>query len=261
MTIGPCGWVPTFTHLSTADQTEWGTYSAATQALCSDMASMVLWAATARIYGACPVIARPVLYPAFDSSVFCSGVTWSPVDIGSGFWINFPADQYLPNVDPFRVKLDGPVNAVTSVTIGGVLFASANYRLDEAQWLVRTDGEIWPLWQNIALPGTDTSAFVVNYTQGLPVPAALLAMAGTYALELARAMSPLSSTSCRLPSRVKTITRQGVTIDMVDPFALLDRNLTGIPEIDALIQALNPQRLTHFPRVLVPGDTASVVSA
>ena len=261
MTIGPCGWVPTHTHHSSADLDEWNAYSAATRSMADSIASTVLWGATARIYGACDVIARPVLYPAFDSSVFCSGVTWSPVDIGAGFWINFPADQYLPNVDPFRVKLDGPVGAITSVTIGGVLFASTGYRLDESMWLVRTDGSIWPLWQNVALPGTDSTAFVVNYTQGLPVPAILLAMAGTYALEVARAMSPQSSTLCRLPSRAKTITRQGVTIDMMDPGVLLDRNLTGIPEVDAVIQALNPQRLTHFPRVLVPGDTAPVVSA
>lgn len=259
MTIGPCGWVPTHTHHSADDLTEWNAYSAATKALADSMASLILWAATGRQYGLCSVIARPVLCPSLGNGAYPDYGHLAPVNLGNGEWLNMP--DTCCDVNPTLAKLEGPVNSITSVVIGGVAVNPSKYRVDQMLWLVRTDGSTWPLWQNVSLPGTDSTAFVVNYAMGLPVPVELLAMAGTYALELARAMSPGSSTSCRLPSRAKTITRQGVTIDMVDPTALLDRNLTGIPEVDAVIRALNPQGHVHQPRVLIPGGFAPVVSA
>lgn len=260
MTNGPCGWVPTHTHHSAEDLAEWNAYPAATRTLADSSASRIMWASTGRQFGACATIARPVLCPRYASQAWVGGsAPWSPVDIGTGQWINMPSDYLCTDVEPARVKLLGPVNAITSVVIGGVLFAAANYRLDEGEILVRVDGLSWPLWQDISLPGTDATAFVVNYTLGIPAPADLLAMTGTYALELARAMSPTDSTSCRLPSRAKTITRQGIAMDMVDPTVLLERGLTGIAEVDAMIIALNPHRNTHSPRVLVPGGTAPVV--
>jgi hypothetical protein len=255
--------VPTHTHHSAADLAEWNAYSAATRAMADQIASLVLWGATGRLYGACATIARPVLCPRWPSNApSAAGVpAWMPVDVGSGEWINWPSDCGCSSSDPFRTKLDGPVSAVTSIRVAGAVLNPANYRVDQMEWLVRTDGVTWPLWQDISLPGTDPTAFVVNYTRGNPVPAELLAMAGTYALEIARSMSPGAATACRLPSRASSITRQGVTIEMVDPLEMLSRGLTGIPEVDAVVRALNPQGFLHRPRALVPGGTAPVVSA
>lgn len=259
---GPCGWTPTFAHFSSEDATEWAAYDAATQTIASAAAVQVLWSSTGRQFGACPVIARPVLCDWFGQLAWnWYGAPWQPVDLGDGTWANLPAGPPWNSIDPTRARLLGPVNQITSVKIGNVVFSSANYRLDDGEDLVRTDGLSWPLWQDTSLPGTDTTAFVVNYTIGIPVPAILAAMAGTYALEFARATSPNASTKCRLPSRVKTITRQGVTIDMVDPTVLLEKGLTGLPDVDAIILALNPNRYVHQPRVLVPGGTAPIAGA
>lgn len=261
MTQGPCGWTPTHTHHSPDDSAEWLAYPAATQTLANAAASRVLWALTGRQFGACATIARPVLCPRYTSSAFIGATApWVPVDLGSGDWINWPLDTLCGGTEPARTKLLGPVNSVTSVSVAGAVLAPAHYRVDDGEWLVRVDGLSWPLWQDINLPGTDPTAFVVNYTQGVPVPVELAAVAGTYALEFARATSPTASTACRLPSRAKTITRQGVAIDMVDPTLLLEKGFTGIPEVDALISVINPRGLIHQPRVLVPSGTAPVVS-
>ena len=262
MTNGPCGWTPTHLHHSAADLAEWLAYTPAIRALADLVASRVLWSSTGRQFGACATIARPVLCPHYVSEAWVGGsAPWVPVDLGSGDWINWPSFSSCSRIDPARTKLLGPVNAITSITIGGVLLVPAKYRVDDGEFIVRVDGLSWPLWQDVNLPGTDASAFVVNYTMGIPVPAELLAAAGTYALEYARALDPSGSTACRLPSRAKTITRQGVTIDMVDPTVLLERGLTGLPDVDALIVAFNPHGQIHMPRVLVPSGHAPMVSA
>lgn len=260
VTLGPCGWVATFTHLSSADQTEWGNYPAATQSVATTAAARVLWSATGRQYGACSVIARPVLLPVYNSEAWTyPNPPWVPVHLDDDLWLNWPVS--IGRIDPTAVKLEGPVSSITSVTIGNVVLSGTKYRLDQGTWLVRTDGNTWPLWQNTSLPGSDATAFVVTYAQGLVPPADLLAAAGTYALEYARAIAPAAGTQCRLPSRAKTITRQGITIDMVDPTVLLEKGLTGLPDVDAVILAMNPNRYIAPPRVLVPGGTARIVGA
>jgi hypothetical protein len=260
MTTGPCGWVPTHTHHSATDLAEWNAYAAATRTMADSIASMVLWSATGRRYGACATIARPVLLCCHVSQADLAANPYYPTVLDSGDWVNLPSCG-LCRTDLSRARLRGPVVAVTSVTIDGVVFNPLLYRIDEGEWLVRTDGGIWPAWQDVSLASGGTGTFVVSYTLGETIPAGLLAAAGTYALEWARASSPQSSTLCRLPSRAKDIVRQGVSISMVDPTILLEHQLTGLPEIDGLITALNSTRQIRSPRVLVPCMDAPVVSA
>lgn len=49
---------------------------------------------------------------------------------------------------------------------------------------------------------------------------------------------------CRLPKRVQSISRQGVSMQMVDPVALFENMQTGISEVDLWITAVNPHRLS-----------------
>lgn len=54
---------------------------------------------------------------------------------------------------------------------------------------------------------------------------------------------------CRLPRRVQTVSRQGVTYQMVDPTDIYRDGLTGLPEVDIWIASVNPNRLMGAPRV------------
>lgn len=240
-------------HHSAADLAEWNAYALATRNAADAVGALALWTSTAQVFDNRPVTARPlIMRPEERVSGPIYASPWGPVPIGGGQWINAPAEQY-GWVDCSKVALDGPVNTITQVTIDGAVVAPGSYRVDEGMWLVRTDGQLWPYWQDVALAAGQPGTFVVSYTAGLVPPAALLAAAGTYALEWARASSPQSSTLCRLPSRAKSITRQGVTIDMVDPTTLLEAGLTGLPDVDAVIMALNPRKVHHRPRVMIPG--------
>lgn len=259
LTVGPCAWVPTHVHHSVADLAEWLAYPANVRTYADLVGAAAMWAATGRRFDQCSQIARPVLACAHWSEVDMIANGSPPTYIDSNLWVGLPGwGLCCQEIDPARARLKGPVNSITSVTIDGVVVAPANYRLDEGWWLVRTDGGQWPWWQNIDLPSGAVGTFVVSYKQGVPIPAVLLAASGTYALEVARSVH--DSTLCRLPSRASSITRQGITIELIDPTVLLQNGLTGISDIDALIQAYNPLRLVRPLRVLVPGATAPRVS-
>lgn len=254
----PPWWTPTHLHHSAQDMAEWAAYTVDTRKSADDAAALVLWVATGRRFEARPTVARPVQQQLVYSDADMSAAPWFPAALGTGEWINLPPGSIAP-CDPTRVRLQGPVNTITQVLINGIVFPAGDYRVDGGEWLVRTDGQDWPLWQDLALPAGAVGTFEVVYTVGEPPPDILLAAAGDYALEWARASSPSSSTACRLPSRARDIVRQGVTVSLVDPMILLRDQLTGIPSIDGVIRALNPGGATARPRVLVPGMDAQAV--
>jgi hypothetical protein len=141
------------------------------------------------------------------------------------------------------------VETVTLVQIGGATLDPSAYRVDNHRWLVRTDGSCWPECSEM---DTDTgdNLFTVTYARGLTPPAPLLDAAATLACEFAKACT--NETGCRLPSRVQTLARQGVTTSFVDVDTLLDKGLTGITEVDMVIRAYNPRSLDRRMRVASP---------
>ena len=61
-----------------------------------------------------------------------------------------------------------------------------------------------------------------------------------------------NGSECRLPGRVSSLARQGVTISMVDVNELLRNGLTGIPEVDQVIRSINPSGLKGRTRFYSP---------
>jgi hypothetical protein len=157
---------------------------------------------------------------------------------------------------PGLVVLPGwPVVSVDAVHLDGVLLDPAQYRA-LGQHLVRVDGLDWPCCQDWTVPGDQPGAFQVAYTWGASPDEAGQYACAVLACELWKA-SPASGAqgdgACRLPKRVTTVTRQGVTFAMLDPMAMFPDGLTGIPEVDLWLGA---QRYgdAHRPAiVMVPG--------
>jgi hypothetical protein len=241
---GPCGWEG---GTPACCSEFWATLTADEQAEANTYAETILWAATGRHYGACEVVARPC---GNDRRCGSCGA-WSWFDgwmrpyILDGQWRNCLCDCACDCRPSCEVKLPGPVANVSQVMIDGVILAPSAWRVDDFQWLVRTDGECWPRCQdyNVDVPAVGT--FQVTYTRGDAVPPALLTAKGTLACEFAKACK--ADKSCRLPGRLQTLTRQGVTASFVDVDTLLKRGLTGLPEVDAVIVALNPYALKARP--------------
>lgn len=247
--VGPCAWsIPT--PLCCDD---WATYSPAIQSAAQDYAALVLWAATGRQFGLCTVQVRPcgitrcadggIEFYGFD----WSGGTWTPY-IFNGTWYNCTCPGTCCCDPRCQVRLMGPVDSVTEVTIGGVVVPPDAYRVDDKHWLVRTDGECWPYCADLDSDDGD-NVFVVTYVRGGPVPPALLRAASMLACEWAKGCV---GADCRLSNRVTSLARNGVTIEMASPETFLEDGLTGLWEVDSLIVQLNPYRRKQRSRIYAP---------
>lgn len=247
MPVGPCSWT-----VNVVCGDDWDGFPLNVKTAAIDYATTVLWAATGRQFGVCDITVRPCgRYTPNCPSIWgffwdVGSSTWMPYIDDFGVWRNCSCGADRCGCRPkCEVWLPGPVDSVTQVVQDGAVVPATAYRVDDGRWLVRTDGECWPDYANLDVDSGD-GFFEVQYARGTPVPAALSAAAGTVAVEYARGCV---GGPCRLPGRVQTLTRAGVTVDMVDVDTLLDRGLTGIIEVDQIITAFNPWAMKRRPRV------------
>lgn len=217
---------------------------------------MIMWAATGRRYGPCTITVQPSapsrpdpLYQTFP--VGPGNGLLSPV-IEGGQWYNRPyigGEGTCCTSAHCEVALEGPTTKaqVTSVTVDGVVVDADSYVVMDGYLLVRTDGACWPACVNYR--DQSPAAFTVTYGRGLAIPPAVQGAFERLACELAKACT---GAACALPQRMTRLTRQGVEIELeqVDtdtPGGLL---LTGIKDVDDVIRAVNPHRLTAPPVVM-----------
>lgn len=168
-----------------------------------------LWEWTNRRFGNCPVIYRPCSQACGTCGCYCR----------------------CRCCEANEIILPGPVFEPIEILVDGEPLDLSMVRVDNYNRLVRMDGERWPSCQNLSAEGGyDENTFQITYIQGEEVPPGGALVAGILASEYAKAMC--SDDSCRLPKRVSTVSRQGMTIAMLDDFTKLAVGFTGIWEID-----------------------------
>lgn len=207
------------------------------------VASEILWAATGRQYGLCEVTVRPCYTKDCDACniVVSTGFPWIPI-LENGEWTNISCLQNGCVCENLcSVALPYPVNEVTTVTVNGVEVLAESYRVDQFRNLVRTDGECWPRCQ-------DDWSVTLTYGRA-PTPLIVMATAAL-ACELAKSCTP--GTSCQLPKRMQSMTRQGVTVGFIDPMEFLGQGMTGIYLVDLAIRKANPKGLLKQASVYSP---------
>lgn len=247
----PCGWV-----VDTTCVPGWDGYTTAQQDRATSWATYILWGLTGRQFGTCEVTVRPcgsscawyggwMTYPVTADGV---GTIFAPF-IRDGSWFNCGCAGACSCKPKCSVLLPGPVAAVTSVTVDGIVIDPALYRVDNRNRLVGVDGQCWPDCQNMDLTSPGEGTFEVTYLRGTPLPAAGEIAAGELAGEFIKACA---GTDCALPMNIQSLTRQGVQVEMIDPTNVLTSGLTGIRNVDLFIRTVNPQGLTARPRVLSP---------
>lgn len=141
-----------------------------------------------------------------------------------------------------------PVLAVDEVKIDGQVVDPAEYRLSNGV-LLRSDGSGWPTWQDLGRPDTDPRTFSIRYSWGGWPPLAGKIAAGALACELVKACT---GGPCRLPERVQSITREGVTMTMLDPMEYLVDGRLGLPAADRFIALTRSASARRSGRVLNP---------
>ena len=240
----PCSWEPDYSACTSCEPLF--SQPASGTARFEEMAATYLWHWTGQRFGLCETTVRPCREQCTEgmSTYYGSGPypggwgPWHPVII-RGQWYNLGCARcgdscgctYTP-----AITLPGPIDEITEIVIDGEVLDPSAYRVDNHKILVRTDGEEWPVCQNMTAAPGEPDTWTVTYTHGIPVPAGGLIAAGLLACELAKAAC--NDSSCGLPQRVQSITRQNVTVAVLDAFDDIDTGHTGIWLIDSWVASI-----------------------
>jgi hypothetical protein len=205
-------------------------------------ASEIMWALSGRRwYGAgCQELATLRSYPPqagrpgwpYDD-------TWGSCGCATyGSWLETgwypPVAGSYPGVthpEPIAIKLPRNPVAIVSVVEDGVTLDPDAYRVNRAGWLERVDGAHWRTCGDVTQ---------VTYTFGEPPPEGGVQAVVTLAVQLM--LDLVQDGKCRLPARVTNITRQGVSVSVMDPMDFLSNGRTGFYSIDLWLAAVNPDR-------------------
>jgi hypothetical protein len=157
----------------------------------------------------------------------------------------------------------GPVVSVSQVKMYGDVIDPARYRLDGGNRLVwmRDPNPAhqqrffsWPACQILEFPDTELWTWSVSYTYGRVRPEGGRMAAATLGCQLAIALGAAAdTTTCRLPQRVTNITRQGVSMVVLDPMTLIKDGLTGLAEVDLWVSSVRIGRGQRGGGIMIPG--------
>jgi hypothetical protein len=140
------------------------------------------------------------------------------------------------------------VGAITEVIVDGVVLPETAYRVDNWKWLVRIDGEEWPVCQNLVDDVTEVGTWEVSYLKGFPVPAGGQLALGTLVCQLSKG---ICGGKCDLPMKASSVSRQGVSMTFD-----LQKGQTGLFLIDDWVltanrggaRVLTPEKYYRRPR-------------
>lgn len=153
----------------------------------------------------------------------------------------------------YRLELgEYPIVSVTSVKIDGETLPTSAYWVSDDRFIERVDGTAWPRTQKPYLADSEDETFSVSFTWGTPPPQAVRSATRRLACEIL-AMAVGQPTS--LSERVRSVTRQGTSLDLLSPTDLLNNNgRTGIFEVDLALVAYNADGHTAMPIVIMTPD-------
>lgn len=252
---GPCGLVATGGCCP-----DWAAADAGLKTIASARAAKFLWAASGRIYGACPRVVRPCGEDCSDYSTYwgpsqASGFT--PILQANGNYINCRSGSCHCNPCDCcyvcGIELEWPVASITEVLVDGLVIPPAQYFVADRKKLIKRSG-CFPNCQNLALPSDTEGTFEVTYVFGLPLDVAGQAALDTLACEF---LKQCHGQACKLPARWRTLTREGITMEAFDDLTVLDQGRIGILEVDSWLASVNPNRVQFPPYIPRMGATGT----
>lgn len=279
---GPCGsWITTADVLRCCSGLSDDPHRALLQQAV-DVATAILYRLSGHQY---PGLCTRTVRPCFGSGCGCNGRDWMQWPLGGwSYWVwdqaaagwSFPSLPYRVDGEWFNewnggccgtchlpsVELPGPIAEITEVVIDGVVVDPSVYKVEQFARLVRIDGAHWPCTQDrtkesgayanevppIPNDGSRDGTWQVTYVYGRVPDESGLWAAAKFACEIAKNLC--NATDCALPQRLRTITREGVSMAFADPMTFLDEGgRVGVYEVDLWLSSVNPGRLTRGSRV------------
>lgn len=243
-----CGWNISYSRCTgDADTALLSNIDAAVKLEAEEMATDLLYAWTGRVFGVCEVSVRPERR---DMSCGCPAPP-SHLPVYHAVAQSFATMGACVCGGASSFKLPGPVREIVSVTINGVVEPPSRYNLTADGCLERLNGLVWPDYQDQLLTGQVDGWWEVTYTRGIPVPTGGQVAAGVLALEIMRYLC--DDPACQLPRRVKSISRQGISMEMVEQGGFdedTSDGKTGLWLVDSWVDSvMKPKRR---PRVISP---------
>lgn len=169
----------------------------------------------------------------------------SPSGPGYWWWSSMAGFAWFPQYlglqpRPYAIKLPhDQVTSVEQVTINGELFSA--WQLVRDGWLERTDGDSWQK----ALDDTQ-----ITYNYGVAAPEGGVEAVVRLANEIR--LFDCGDQNCQLPKRVTSITRQGMTIAVIDPMNFFKIGRTGVYLVDMWLVSVNPNGRQQRAKVYSP---------
>jgi len=148
--------------------------------------------------------------------------------------------NHLPGIrlrHPVREVLEVSVNSTTS---NRSTVNAAEYFVEDRMSLRSRAGAHWNYCQDVE----------VTYVYGTNPPEMGRRAAIVLANELLNAR--VRPGECKLPARVSSVSRQGVSMSMLDPQDFLKDGRTGLYEVDLFLKAVNPDKARKRARVFSP---------
>lgn len=141
-----------------------------------------------------------------------------------------------------------PIVEIHSVKVDGVAVDPANYRV--------RNGTSVTLDRVVPVPYVcgRRATVDIEYTYG--VSALPVVMEHAIAALRVELLAADSGGDCRIPERVTSVSRQGVSWTMIDPQDFLDEGRTGIYEVDLAIKTMNPSKARARARVFTATTSA-----
>jgi hypothetical protein len=217
-------------------------------------ATEVLYNLSGQQFGLCELTVRPCRRDC-DGGPFNWGSWWEwggvwprPL-LYQGAWYNLTCGGCAGTCSCVALSeawLPGPVNTVTMVMLNGSPMPSGSYRVDDFRKLVRTDGGMWPICQDLTQPDTAADTWSVTFTYGQDVPAVGKLAVAELACEI---VSGCLGGACAFGRNATSVSRQGITIDFPTFTELLTAGMLGLRWTDMFVATYNPQRLKAPPLV------------
>lgn len=141
------------------------------------------------------------------------------------------------------------------VTIDGEPFT--DFRLDDHRYLVRTDGGSWPCCQDLTVADDQVGAWTIQFDHASIPPIGGRRAAASLGCELAKLYVPGATSRCAVPKHATNISRQGVSITLLDPKTLFKDGITGIAEVDLWVASERQGAARQGMTVMRPGHWRS----
>lgn len=226
------------------------------------MAAEVLWILSGQRFGLCEVTIRPCRNECWDG--YNGWNQWWPGVGGTygiagggprpwwynGVWYNVcgscPGSCSCTLID--EALLPAPTREVIEVKLDGIVMDPSTYRVDENRKLVRVDGQLWPMCQDMAATDDQPGTWSVTITVGEDVPMLARRAMGQLAAEIAK---DCAGEDCSLsPYEITSISRQGVNMSFgspneVDPVV----GQMGLRWVSLFLNTYNPNGLKRRGKV------------